>query len=80
MRKYLISVLIGIVIIIIIVALVNGIKIGDFQIKSIAMIKDDSDELESLIANVNQKEQVTYKSEIDNLEKKATELKKQKED
>ena len=79
MRKYLISILIGIVIILIIVALTNGIKIGDFQIQSIAMIKENSEELEKSIEKINQKQEVQYKSLSSELEAKAQELKKQKE-
>lgn len=79
MRKYLISVLIGIIIILLAVALIKGIKIGNFQIKSISMIKEDSENLEQEIEQINQKQSVTYKSLNDEVEAKANELKKQKE-
>lgn len=79
MRKYLISILIGIIIILLAVALVNGITIGSFQIKSIGMIKSENEKLESEIADINKKQSTDYKSLEDELETKAKELKKQKE-
>lgn len=79
MRKYLIGILIGVIIIILAVDLVNGISIGAFQIKSIGMIKEDNDELEGRIEQINQKQSITYKGLNDELEGKAKELKKQKE-
>ena len=79
MRKYLISVLIGIIIILLFVALFIGIQLGGFQIKSIAMIKQDDEILDTKISEINQKESVTYKNKIDELEAKAKELNKQKE-
>ena len=79
MRKYLIITLIVIFIILIGTSVVEGFEIAGFNILSISNIMEESQNLDTRIEKINEKNVKDYKSLEDDLETKSKELKKQKE-
>ena len=79
MRKYLIIVLIVTITVIIGVAAIGGLKIGELKVTSITEIKQQSEELDNRIEKINEKNIKEYKSKEEDLSSKIKELKKQRE-
>lgn len=78
MRKTLTFILILLLIILAVQMVVNGIKIGDFQILSIKQLKEENLELDSKIIEADTLTQNTYKAELDKLNQKINELQSNK--
>lgn len=79
MKDILITVISILLTVLIIVCMVRGLEIGNFQILSISDIKEGSLKLDSEIDNLNNLKNVTYKKKLDDLQTSIKNLTKAKQ-
>lgn len=80
MKDILITIISVLLTVLIIVCMVRGISVGQFQILSIAEIKTNSLALDSEIENLNNLKNVTYKKKLNDLQTSIKNLTKSKQD
>lgn len=80
MKKLLISIIMILVVILTIITLVDGIKIGNFQILGIEEIKKQNEKLDSQIKQATKMASTDYPEALDNLNKTLKEYKNTKSD